>query len=265
MLFTKLIKENTDEERAQKPFKHAYIRYIDAGKLHHLIPSSPMSDTEIIGMAESIRSFGLLNPVRVYYDADTEEYSIISGERRFSALMLLGRTRVLCHVVTDANTRDATIIAEYCLASHTDPFRASAALKYLINSRGYSIGELSRLSGISFSRISNLLKLDRLSFEERRLLLSSHMSEQVCVEISEIEESETRTAVINYLARHRVNVRGLAEASKKAKRKSFAFNFKLLDNSLAKLISMIERNGASAKIDRDNCERGVTYTISVTK
>lgn len=264
MLFLKSNTENNSDDSKLKGVRHAFVRYIDCDKLKHLIEASVMSDTEVIGMAESIRSFGLLNPIRVYYDAVTKEYSIISGERRYSALKLLGRNRILCHVITDIQTRDATIIAEYCLSSQTDPFRAGAALEFLINTRGYTINNLSRLSGISFNRIKNLLKLSRLSYEERRLLLTSHMPEQVCAEIADIEETDIRLAVVNYLANHRPDIKKIAEASKKTKRKSFGFNFKLIDNSIARLTEMIEKNGASAKIDRSDREQGVTYTINVT-
>jgi len=267
MLFKKNVKveENKEKAEKQKIVKSAYIKYIDKNRLRHIIPPSPVADGEIITMAQSIRSLGLLSPIRVYYDNALDEYSIISGERRFSAMSLLERSRVLCHVVTDIETRDAIILAEYCLSNPSDPFRSAAALEFLIKTRDYSISELVSKSGLPFNRINNLLKLNKLTWEERRLLLISQMTEAVCIEISELENNEVRKAVIDYLIKNRPNIKKIAELTKKAEKRSFGFNFKLIDNSISKLTGLIEKNGAKAEIAKQDLEGGISYTISVTK
>ena len=265
MLFTKTEKECTEQAQKLKFPKSAYIKYIDKNKLKHIIAPPIVTDTEIITMAESIRNLGLMSPVRVYYDNTLDEYSIISGERRFSALALLGRNRILCHVVTDIETRDAIILAEYCLSTHSDCFRAAAALELLINTRNYSISALALKSGIPFSRINNLLKLNRLTWEERRLMLISHMSEAVCVEISELENGEVRRAVIDYLVKHRPDIKKIAQSTKKSAKRPFAFNFRLIDNSVARLTNLIEKSGAKTATAKKDIDDGIAYTIKVTK
>lgn len=267
MLFSKLFKcEDTYAKDISDPkcLKNAYTRYINSCELQHLLPVSPSSEDDIIGIAESICRFGLLEPIRVFYDSKSGSYYIISGERRFAALTLLGRTRILCHIITDPETCDAIIIAEYCLSKNTDIFKAGAALEYLINKRGYSVRELSRKSGIPASRISKLLKLQLLTYEERRRLQAAHMSVQVCCEIAEIDDHETRIAVINHITNQTPSISKIIEESK-SRHKSFAFSSGLIDNSVNKLKNLIESTGAVTKLDRRSTDSGITYTINVSK
>ena len=267
MLFSKLFKfeDSSPKENADpRCIKSAYTKYINSCELKHLLPPTPSAENEIIGIAESIRRFGLLDPIRVYYDAQSGHHYIISGERRFAALALLGRTRILCHIITDPETCDAIILAEYCLSKNADIFKAGAALEYLIDKRAYNVRELAHKSGIPASRINKLLKIQLLSFEERRRLQAAHMSEQVNCEIAEIDDAETRMAVIDHITKYTPNINKLIEKSK-CRPKQFAFGTGLIDNSVNKLKNLIESTGAVTKLDRRSTDSGITYTISVSK
>ncbi len=263
MSLTALFEPRTHESR-QNPH-NAYIRYINSDDLLHMIPRSPYEQTEIVSIAESIRRFGLLEPIRVYYDAQKGKYMIISGERRFAALTLLGKTRIMCHVICDAQTRDAMIIGEYCLKEGVDPFRAGRALEFLMSDSGYTAASLARFSGLSFTRIIKLLKLQELTHEERRKIYSARMSEQVCFEIAEIEDAEVRHAVIDYLAEHMPKACAAAKEKVAAAQKRRLLRFKndIIDNSVAKLKLLLENAGFVTVFDRKITESYITYTINV--
>ncbi|MBQ7822417.1 MAG: ParB N-terminal domain-containing protein [Clostridia bacterium] len=257
---------NTNNEAAEKGqiSRNAYVRYINSDELQHIIPLSPYEPNDVLSIAESIRRFGLLDPIRVFYDSHKGKYFIISGERRFAALTLLGRTRIMCHVITDPQTRDAIIMAEYCLKENCDIFRAGSALEFLIEDRGYTPTDLSRFSGIPLSRINKLLKLQLLTYEERRRLLAAHMSSQVCCEIAEIDDYSVRSTVIDYIITQTPNVKS-AIKEKISHRRCFSFGSEIIDNSIAKLKSLIDRCGLVAGFERAANESDITYTIKVRK
>jgi len=63
-------------------------------------------------LVNNIRLYGLLNPLTVVYNASTNNYEIIAGIRRFSAVCELGYTTVQCNVLPDTiNENDQVIIS----------------------------------------------------------------------------------------------------------------------------------------------------------
>lgn len=244
-----------------------YIKFIPCSEITPLLPDLPKTDAEVLSIAESIRCFGLLNPICVYYNADIASYQIISGERRFSAMTLLGRTRILCRVITSKETRNAMLIAENCLSRNSDCFRASATVSYILNDGRISVSELSKKYGLSLGRIGNLLKLSSLTYEEKRLLLISNFSERVIAEIAEIEDVAIRLPVIRYLIEHTPKL-SRATAEIKAnfhKRKYSGVSFEIIRNTISRLGALFRRNGIKTQIKERTTEKAAVYTITVQK
>ena len=249
----------------KKEQNSVYIKFLNSADIVPLLPTTPKTDEEIISIAESIRCFGLMNPICVYYDALNEEYQIISGERRFLAMKLLGRTRVLCRVVTSKETRNAIIIAENCLSRNSDCFRASAAVSFVMNDSQLSTTELAAKFGLPHAKIVNILKLANLTYEEKRLLLSGHFSERVCAEIAELDDYSTRLSIIRYLIE---NTPKLASATvevknKRQKRKYCGVKHEIIRNTFLKLVALFRRNGIKAQIKENATDKSAVYTITV--
>lgn len=243
--------------------KCTYLKYIELGKLRHLVPPSPLEDIELIGMAESIRRLGMLMPATVYYDSNDSHYYLISGERRCAALGLLGRNRILCRVITSTETCDALILAEHCTSPTRDTFRAANALKYLTGVRGYDTRELSKRSGIAASRISALLSLVQLSSEEKRMLISARLPEDVCYEIAQIDDPVVRRAVVEHMSSMRFDVK--RAISERRRPRVGACRTELIDNSVNRLAKLIGTSGLDAGVVRSDNNDGTTYTINVSK
>ena len=256
-----------------KTLPNTYIKYLRCDELIHILPRLAHEQNDLATFAESIHRFGLIEPIRVFYEADTGKHYIISGERRFAALNLLGRTRIICHVITDPKLRDATIISENCLKEGVDIFRSCRALEYLIDNCGYTPSSLAHFSGLPLARINRLLKLGLLGAEERRKLSLANMSEQVCAEIALIDEDDTRAAVIDYLIRHAPTIRDAIKNSNlqpqkavgKTVRRVCPFKCELIDNSVARLKRLMDNAGFASRLERKVSERELTYTISLQK
>lgn len=240
-----------------------HIRYLNVRELDHLIPKPFAVDTSLFEMAESIRRFGMMNPIRVYYEKRDSKYYVISGERRLAALTLLGRTRILCHITTDPDTRDAVIIAELCLNGENNIFKSAAALSYLMNERKCDSYSLSRLSGISHAKIISLLALNDFTYEEKRKMFTSSFPESACFEIARITDPIIRRTVIDHLCSIRCNVADALEATRKKPRTSLGT--KIVDNSIKKLTSLISKSGLAVTSSVTSTRDDRTYTINVKK
>ena len=112
---------------------------------------------DIKGLAESIRSNGILQPLVVQVAQDNS-YKLIAGERRLRASKIAGLTEVPC-VVKDVSKKDAAVmgIVENIQREKLSPIDESQGFRKLIQDYGLSITEVGLLVGKSRPYISCLL------------------------------------------------------------------------------------------------------------
>jgi ParB family chromosome partitioning protein len=119
------------------------------------------------GLAQSIREFGILQPIRVrrLSDAESERYCIVSGQRRYEAAKLAGLTSVPTLIEDDADSADERLLKQV-----TENFQRKAltatelalAIASLLQG-GESREGVERKLGIQSSQITILLSLLNLS------------------------------------------------------------------------------------------------------
>ncbi len=123
-------------------------------------------------LAESIRSYGVLQPILVRSNPDdAESYRIIAGERRWRAAALAGR-RTVPVIVRKAEDDKAFEIAlvENLQREDLDPLDEATAYRRLIDEFGRTQEELARLAGKSRSHVANSLRLLGLPEEVKALV-----------------------------------------------------------------------------------------------
>tara|TARA_B100000131_G_scaffold316901_1_gene357825 strand:+ start:1399 stop:2202 length:804 start_codon:yes stop_codon:yes gene_type:complete len=117
---------------------------------------------DLNGLAESIRSNGILQPLVVQIAQDNT-YKLIAGERRLRASKIAGLKEVPC-VVKDVSKRDAAVmgIVENIQREKLSPVDESQGFRKLIEDYGLNITEVGLLVGKSRPYISNSLRLSGL-------------------------------------------------------------------------------------------------------
>ena len=117
---------------------------------------------DLNGLAESIRSNGILQPLVVQIAQDNT-YKLIAGERRLRASKIAGLKEVPC-VVKDVSKRDAAVmgIVENIQREKLSPIDESQGFRKLIEDYGLNITEVGLLVGKSRPYISNSLRLSGL-------------------------------------------------------------------------------------------------------
>ncbi len=134
-------------------------------------------DPEAIAtLAESIRQYGVLNPLTVRRTAGGG-YELVAGERRLRAARVAGLTDVPCLLI-NADGEDSSVIAlvENLQRRDLDFFEEANGFKRLIDQFGLTQEEAARKVGKTQSAVANKLRLLRLSQQNMELIRCNNLT-----------------------------------------------------------------------------------------
>ncbi len=118
------------------------------------------------GLADSIRSAGVMQPVTVRLASDGSKYELVAGERRWRAAKIAGFDK-LPAIVRDLDDGE---VAEWSLIENLqredlNPIERAQAIGGLINRFGLSHEQVAERVGVERSTVSNALRLLTLDDE----------------------------------------------------------------------------------------------------
>ncbi len=131
-------------------------------------PRRTFDAQELKSLALSIRERGVRQPIRVWYVAADNMYQIVSGERRFRAVLEAGLPSIPCIIeesVAGIPERKQILVdqvVENWQRSDLNPYELSDALMELREQHNFSQSEIARLTGKPESEISRLLSLQKV-------------------------------------------------------------------------------------------------------
>ena len=208
-------------------------------------PRADFDNNSIIRLADSIRRYGIIQPLtlRKVADEDPPLYELIAGERRLRAAKLLGCLTVPCIIVeVDEKMSAEMAIIENLLREDLNMFEQAQGFKQLIENYGLTQADVAQKMSLSQSAVANKLRLLRLSSEEQRLILETALSERHARALLKIENKDTRIETIKLIAAKQLNV---ANA----------------EQYIEKLISNSKSQGNSEKTT-ETTEEYISYTSS---
>lgn len=145
-------------------------------------PSNPRRDfsaEELSDLAASIREHGIVQPilVRPINGADSAEWEIIAGERRWRSAQLAG-VHTVPIIVRDVDDRQALELAiiENVQRSDLNPVEEAAGYQQLIDEHDYTQADLGRVIGKSRSHVANTLRLLKLPNAVQAMLSNGRLS-----------------------------------------------------------------------------------------
>ena len=134
-------------------------------------------DAELLKLADSIRTLGLIEPIAVRpLPEDQGCFEILAGDRRWRAARLAGLSEVtvIVHAVDD-QTAAAMALVENLLRENLNPMEEAVAMQRLREEFKLSQDQLGRLLGISKSVISRTLGFLSLPEEVQMLLRTNQL------------------------------------------------------------------------------------------
>jgi len=133
---------------------------VDLDRLHPRAdqPRRHFDEAELQGLAASIAARGVLQPILVAKLPDREgEYAIVAGERRWRASRLAGKDRIRA-IVVDGNASEIALIENIQRVDLT-PLEEALAIQSLMQTHGYTQGQVADVLGRSRVRVNETLRL----------------------------------------------------------------------------------------------------------
>ncbi len=170
-------------------------------------PRKEFSEAGLAELANSIRQFGLLQPITVR-DTGSGHYEIIMGERRFRACQMLGQTHIDA-IVLPANGRESAMMAlvENLQREDLHFFEEAEAFAALIDNYQMTQEDLSRRLGKSACTIANKLRLLRLDPALRALIFEENLSERHARALLRLPDGPGRMRIAQQAAMNNLTVR----------------------------------------------------------
>ncbi len=147
----------------------------------HPRPDQPrrcFDSTSLEELADSIRQYGILEPLLVRPLIGREDYEVVAGERRWRAAQLAGlqRVPVVVHELTDRDAFEIALV-ENIQREDLSPVETARALKRLTEEFAYDIETLAKRLGKDRSTLTNHLRLLKLPDSVLEHIESSRLSE----------------------------------------------------------------------------------------
>lgn len=231
-------------------------------------PRQIFDEEKIKELAESIRSYGLLQPI-VVRPIEEGMYEIIAGERRFRALKFnsTAETEVIVKQMNDKETAAIALI-ENIQRENLSAVEEAEAYKKLLDLDGITQQDLATSLGKSQSFIANKLRLLRLSQPILDALSKQQITERHARALLALDEVGQKK-MLDIIKSQNLNVKQTEERVKrmlggediKPKRIGFTRDLKLAFNTIGESLKAVEKSGV--KVKRKDTEYENFYEISI--
>ena len=172
-------------------------------------PRNRFNDESLAELAESIKEFGVIQPIVVRMLDGEEKYEIVTGERRYRATKKIGINTIPSIVVTDVDDMSSLEMAliENLHRDDLSPMEKAHTFKQLINEFKITHEQLSKRIGKSRVSITNSLRLLSLPVEVQKLINEERISEGHARSILAIDGEEGRIKIANLIVKDDLSVR----------------------------------------------------------
>ena len=186
-------------------------------------PRKRFDTNTMIRLADSVRRYGILQPLTVRVMTKTAVdtsvsgsepilYELIAGERRLRAAKLAGLTHVPCILASADDHLSAELsVIENLLREDLDMFEQARAFGCLILQFSLTQEQVARKMSMSQSAVANKLRLLRLNEAEQRAILENRLTERHARALLRLPADENRIEIIRQIASQHLNVASTEE------------------------------------------------------
>ena len=269
--------------RSRPGVRRGGILYLRADELspNPVQPRRRFDDEALAELSESIKTYGILNPLTVRLRGG--KYELVAGERRLRAAKLAGLQEVPC-ILLDVNMEDASLIAlvENLQRRDLDFIEEAAGINQLIRMFGMSQEEAARRIGKSQSAVANKLRLLKLPPDVLEALRENGLTERHGRALLRLQRPEAQREALAYIIDNGLTVAATdayvdallsrpepeppAEAEKPEHTRTFVLkDVRVFLNTLSRSIDLMKQGGIDAGVQRQETEDSLILTISIPK
>jgi len=170
-------------------------------------PRKNFDETELQELADSIKTYGIIQPI-IAADAGDGAYIIIAGERRTRAAKLAGleTVPVIIRDYTDQKRLEISLI-ENIQRTDLNPIEEAAAYKNLMDFSNLSQDELATRVGKNRSTVANALRLLKLPIEIQKSIEEGKVSSGHARALLSVTDAKSRDKLYREILTNEVSVR----------------------------------------------------------
>jgi ParB family chromosome partitioning protein len=157
-------------------------------------------DQESLGrLADSLKTRGQLQPIRVRYDDGQAKWVIVSGERRYRAALRAGIPTLVCVEVKGTLTPEELLedqLVENCVREDLKPIEQARAFKALLERRSCSYRQLADALNISHQAVVRAMALLELPADIQEKVDAGLIPASAASEAARIGDKAEQRAII---------------------------------------------------------------------
>ena len=258
-------------------FFSSRVRYISLNQIrpNPQQPRRSFDENSLSELAESIRRYGILQPLTVRRQGTG--YELVAGERRLRAAAMAGLREVPC-LVAQVGEEDSALLAlmENLQRRDLDCWEEAEALSRLIARYGLSQEETARRLGRSQPAVANKLRLLRLPDSVRQFLQENGLTERHARALLRLGTEEQQLAAAQHIGKLGLNVaqteqyidRLTAENRTEPPRRRPTYVIKdvrLFLNTIRRSMGIMQRAGVDAACEREDTDEEIRLTIRIPR
>ncbi|HRS61826.1 MAG TPA: ParB/RepB/Spo0J family partition protein [Spirochaetota bacterium] len=171
-------------------------------------PRTVFDESEIEGLAESIRSVGLIQPIIVRQESG--RYIIVAGERRYRACKLNGMKKIKAIVIEADEEQNFTVaLIENIQREDLNPIEEARAYRLLINRFKLRQQDVAKKVGKDRTTITNSLRLLNLPEEVQQGIIDKNITQGHAKVLLSIEDNERLLKLYKEVVDKGISVRAL--------------------------------------------------------
>ena len=258
-------------------FLSSRVRYIPINTVrpNPQQPRRSFDETALRELADSIRAYGILQPLTVRDRGGF--YELVAGERRLRAARIAGLREVPC-LVAEVGEEDAALLAliENLQRRDLDYMEEAAAIARLIGRYGLSQQQAADKLGKSQPAIANKLRLLRLAPPAIDCLRQYGLTERHARTLLRLTDPEQQLAAARHMGQRGLNVAqaeqyvdALTAENRTAppqRRPTYIIkDVRLFLNSVERGVRLMQSAGVGAEVGRRDTEEEILLTIHIPK
>lgn len=180
-------------------------------------PRRTFDDESIDELAESIKRYGLIQPIVVTKKEDY--YQIVAGERRWRASKKAGLVEVPCIIREEDEKKNKEIaLIENIQRQDLNPIEKAKGFKQLMDEYGMTQMQLSEAIGISRSAVANTVRILNLDERVINLALEGKLTEGHCRSLMSIVDGDKQYEMALQIIKTGDSVRDIERKVKNTKK-----------------------------------------------
>lgn len=183
-------------------------------------PRKTFDEIALQDLANSIKEHGVIQPITIR-EVGVDSYQIISGERRFRASQLAGKTKIPAYI-RKADDQQLLVmgLVENLQREDLDPIEIAQSYQRLIEEGNLTQEELGEKVGKNHATIANSLRLLKLPPEIQTGLINGDISEGHAKALLSLSDENQQKEIYSEIIDKGLSVRATEELVKRKKESS---------------------------------------------